>query len=133
MAAAITIIPIPSCAAATGSSRSTSMSRAVRRPPRPCSTESCSCSGRSAAPARTSGEGMNNSAPRIPARENIIEALSGALGEMLIEAKDEVGEVSLTVRRESIGEACTILRDRFEFQQLMEIAGVDYPQRSAYL
>jgi NADH-quinone oxidoreductase subunit C len=72
---------------------------------------------------------MNNSAPRIPAREGIIDEVKAALGDALIEAKDAVSEVSLTVRRESIVEVCTILRDRFEYQQLMEIAGVDYPQR----
>ena len=72
---------------------------------------------------------MNNSAPRIAPREGLIDEVTAALGEMLIEAKDAVGEVSLTVRRESIVEACRTLRDRFEYQQLMEIAGVDYPQR----
>jgi NADH-quinone oxidoreductase subunit C len=71
----------------------------------------------------------NNSAPRIAPREGIIDEVAAALGEALIEAKDAVGEVSLTVRRESIADVCRTLRDRFEYQQLMEIAGVDYPQR----
>ena len=73
---------------------------------------------------------MNNSAPRIPTRDNIIEEVRGAIGDVLIEAKDEVGEISLTVRREAIVQVCETLRDRFEYQQLMEIAGVDYPQRA---
>ena len=73
---------------------------------------------------------MNNSAPRIAPREGLIEEVAAALGESLIEAKDAVGEVSLTVKRESIVEVCRTLRDRFEYQQLMEIAGVDYPQRA---
>jgi NADH-quinone oxidoreductase subunit C len=72
---------------------------------------------------------MNNSAPRIPAREGIIDEVKAAIGDALIEAKDVVSEVSLTVRRESIVEVCRTLRDRFDYQQLMEIAGVDYPQR----
>jgi NADH-quinone oxidoreductase subunit C len=72
---------------------------------------------------------MNNSAPRIAPRENIIDEVKEAIGDRLIAAKDEVGEVSLTVERASIVETCTLLRDRFEYQQLMEIAGVDYPQR----
>jgi NADH-quinone oxidoreductase subunit C len=71
----------------------------------------------------------NNSAPRIAARPGIIEDVTAALGDALIETKDAVSEVSLTVRRESIVEVMTILRDRFEYQQLMEIAGVDYPGR----
>jgi NADH-quinone oxidoreductase subunit C len=72
----------------------------------------------------------NNSAPRIAAREGLIDEVTEALGEALIETKDAVDEVSLTVRRESVVEVCRILRDRFEYQQLMEIAGVDYPQRA---
>ena len=72
----------------------------------------------------------NNSAPRIAPREGLIGELTAALGDSLVEAKDAVGEVSLTVARESIVEVCRTLRDRFEYQQLMEIAGVDYPQRA---
>jgi NADH-quinone oxidoreductase subunit C len=72
---------------------------------------------------------MNNSAPRIAPREGLIDEVGAALGDALIEAKDAVGEVSLTVRRESLLDVCRTLRDRFEYQQLMEIAGVDYPQR----
>jgi NADH-quinone oxidoreductase subunit C len=72
---------------------------------------------------------MNNSAPRIAPREGLLDEVKAALGDALIEAKDAVGEVSLTVVRESIVEVCRTLRDRFEYQQLMEIAGVDYPQR----
>src|ERR1043165_8019155 len=72
----------------------------------------------------------NNSAPRIAPREGLIDEVAAALGDALIEARDAVGEVSLTVRRESVVEVCRTLRDRFEYQQLMEIAGVDYPQRA---
>lgn len=72
----------------------------------------------------------NNSAPRIAPREGLIDEVTSALGDALIETKDAVDEVSLTVRRESIVEVCRTLRDRFEYQQLMEIAGVDYPQRA---
>jgi NADH-quinone oxidoreductase subunit C len=74
---------------------------------------------------------MNNSAPRIAPRERIVEEVKAALGDLILEAKDAVGEVSLTVPRDGIVEACRTLRDRFEYQQLMEIAGVDYPERPA--
>ena len=57
MAAAIIIIPMRWCAAATASCRWTSMCRAARRPPRRWSTASCCCSGKSAAPAISSAEG----------------------------------------------------------------------------
>jgi NADH-quinone oxidoreductase subunit C len=73
---------------------------------------------------------MNNPAPRIAPREGLLGEVAAALGDALIEAKDAVGEVSLTVARERIVEVCRTLRDEFEYQQLMEIAGVDYPQRS---
>jgi NADH-quinone oxidoreductase subunit C len=71
----------------------------------------------------------NNSAPRIAPRTGLIVEVTAALGEALLEAREAVGEVSLTVVRESIVEVCRTLRDRFEYQQLMEIAGVDYPSR----
>jgi NADH-quinone oxidoreductase subunit C len=73
---------------------------------------------------------VNNSAPRIAPREGLIDEVTAALGDALIEARDVVDEVSLTVRRETIVDVCRTLRDRFEYQQLMEIAGVDYPQRA---
>ena len=72
---------------------------------------------------------MGSSAPRIAPREGIIDELKAAIGDSFLEFKDAVGEVSITVRRESIVEVLRTLRDRFEYQQLMEIAGVDYPQR----
>ena len=71
----------------------------------------------------------NNSAPRVPPRPGIIDEVKAALGDLVTEAKEAVGEVSLTVPRESIVEVCRTLRDRFDYQQLMEIAGVDYPSR----
>lgn len=73
---------------------------------------------------------MPSVAPLIPAREGLIDAVKAALGPIFLSAKDEVGEVSIDVARESAAEALTILRDRFEYQQLMEIAGVDYPERA---
>jgi NADH-quinone oxidoreductase subunit C len=73
---------------------------------------------------------VNNSAPRIAPREGLIREVTAALGDALLETKDAVGEVSLTVRREALLDVCRTLRDDFEYQQLMEIAGVDYPQRA---
>lgn len=72
---------------------------------------------------------MNNSAPRIAPRDGIIDEVKAAIGEAFIEAKDAVGEVSITVRRAAIADVIRTLRDRFDYQQLMEIAGVDYPSR----
>jgi len=71
-------------------------------------------------------------APRYAANDGVIEAATAALGDMLVEAKDAVGEVSLTVVREKLCDAMIALRDTpgLEYQQLSEIAGVDYPQRA---
>jgi NADH-quinone oxidoreductase subunit C len=73
---------------------------------------------------------MASAAPLVPAREGIIDAVKTALGPAFLAARDEVGEVSIDIARESTAEALTVLRDRFDYQQLMEIAGVDYPERA---
>lgn len=72
---------------------------------------------------------MTTSAPRIAPRDGIIDEVKAAIGAAFIDAKHEAYEDSITVARESIVEVIRTLRDRFEYQQLMEIAGVDYPQR----
>jgi NADH-quinone oxidoreductase subunit C len=60
-----------------------------------------------------------------------IDAATAALGDMLVRAQDRVGEVSLYVDRDRLVEAMTALRDTpgLEYQQLMDVAGVDYPDR----
>lgn len=70
-----------------------------------------------------------HSAPRFTSNEGVLDKLSGALGSMVVAAKEEVGEISITVRRDSIEDALRLLRDEHEYQQLMEIAGADYPSR----
>ncbi|MDE2406156.1 MAG: NADH-quinone oxidoreductase subunit C [Sphingomonadales bacterium] len=70
-----------------------------------------------------------HSAPRFSSNEGVCEALSGALGAMLVSAKEEFGEIVLTVARDAIVDALRLLRDGHGYQQLMEIAGVDYPER----
>jgi NADH-quinone oxidoreductase subunit C len=69
--------------------------------------------------------------PQTAPNDGVIDAARKALGDALIEASEHVGEVMLTVRRESIVDVCRTLRDThsLEYQQLMEIAGVDYPER----
>ena len=65
----------------------------------------------------------------IAPREGIIGEVEAAIGEAFLGGAHAVGEDSIDVARESIVEVCRTLRDRFEYQQLMEIAGVDYPGR----
>lgn len=69
--------------------------------------------------------------PKMASDEGVIDAVKAALGDALLDVKEAVGEITLTVRRESIVEVCKALRDSpgLEYQQLMEIAGVDYPER----
>ena len=54
------------------------------------------------------------SAPLIAPREGILDEVKAAIGDAFIEAKHAAFEDSVTVRRESIVEVCTTLRDRFD-------------------
>jgi NADH-quinone oxidoreductase subunit C len=69
-------------------------------------------------------------APKFASNEGVVEALSTALGSMLVSAKEEHGEIVLTVARDQVANALRLLRDEHEYQQLMEMAGVDYPSRA---
>jgi NADH-quinone oxidoreductase subunit C len=71
-----------------------------------------------------------HSAPRFAANDGKLESLTKALGDHVVSAKEEHGEIAITVRRESIEDALRILRDDHAYQQLMEIAGADYPDRA---
>ena len=73
---------------------------------------------------------MPSPAPLVPALAGIADQVKAAIGTAFLSAKDEVDEVSIDVARESVADVLTTLRDRFEYQQLMEIAGVDYPERA---
>ena len=50
----------------------------------------------------------------------------GALG---VEAQAAFGELTLAAPRDRIVEVMTALRDQFGFQQLLDVCGVDYPDR----
>lgn len=71
-----------------------------------------------------------HSAPRWSSNEGVKDTLAAALGAMLVSADEEHGEILLTVARDSVEDALRLLRDAHEYQQLMDIAGVDYPQRA---
>ncbi len=70
--------------------------------------------------------------PRTASDDGVIDAAKVALGDALVDVKDQVGEITLTVRREAVVDVLRTLRDTpgLEYQQLMEIAGVDYPERA---
>ena len=56
--------------------------------------------------------------------------LAGALGSSVLASQEEHGEISITVARAEIANALRTLRDDHDYQQLMEIAGADYPSRA---
>jgi NADH-quinone oxidoreductase subunit C len=68
-------------------------------------------------------------APRFASNEGVKDELSAALGDMLLASKEQHGEIVLGVERERIEDALRLLRDEHEYQQLVEMAGVDYPTR----
>jgi NADH-quinone oxidoreductase subunit C len=71
--------------------------------------------------------------PKFSSNEGVIDAAKAALGDALIEAVEKVGEIQLHVRREATVDVLRALRDTpgLEYQQLMEMAGVDYPSRGS--
>ena len=72
---------------------------------------------------------MTGSFPKYASNEGVIDRAREVLGDKLVNAVEAVHEIRLDVRREALVEAMTALRDSLEYQQLMEIAGVDYPDR----
>ncbi|WP_260599347.1 NADH-quinone oxidoreductase subunit C [Sphingomonas endolithica] len=75
---------------------------------------------------------MRAPAPAYAANDGVIEAAEQVLGASVLSSLEAVNEVSFTVDRETLVETLTLLRDTpgLEYQQLMEIAGVDYPERA---
>ena len=72
---------------------------------------------------------MTGSYPKYASNEGVIDRARDLLGDKLLNAVEAVHEIRLDVRREALVEAMIALRDGLEYQQLMEIAGVDYPDR----
>ncbi len=71
-----------------------------------------------------------HSAPRLAPNDGVVDAVTATLGGKLLAACEEHGEIILTVARDQIGPSLAALRDTHEYQQLMEIAGADYPARA---
>ena len=67
----------------------------------------------------------------VSLNEATIELATATLVDLIERSQEKVGEVSLFVRRDGLVEAMRLLRDTpgLDYQQLMEIAGVDYPDR----
>src|ERR1700720_4676780 len=109
MAAAITIIPIRSCAAATASYRWISTYRAVRRQPKRCSTACCCCRRRSAVSGRSNARRAATSMDE--ALHHHAETIADALKGSLLVHSIAHGELTITIPPGDIVAAVKVLRD----------------------
>ena len=73
---------------------------------------------------------MASPAPLVAPQPALDAALKKLIGTDLLAHDFLVGEDSITVAREAVAGVMISLRDNLEYQQLMEIAGVDYPDRA---
>jgi len=69
-------------------------------------------------------------APRVNPVDGLADAIRAALGAAVVEIVEAHDEISVTVARETLADCMVKLRDGMDYQQLMEIAGVDYPDRA---
>ena len=71
-----------------------------------------------------------HSAPKFASNEGVIAELSESISVWLLDAVEAHGECIFRVQREAVETVLQTLRDEHKYQQLMEIAGADYPSRS---
>src|SRR4051794_10978531 len=106
------------------------MCRAAPRPPKRWSTASCNYRRKSVVPGRSS---VAEAAPTeiqpsaLQVLGQTVATLPGVLGTSI-----QLGELIVSARKESLVELMTTLRDepRFAFEQVMDICGVDWPDRA---
>jgi NADH-quinone oxidoreductase subunit C len=72
---------------------------------------------------------MSNPAPAIVTPKGEVAAIKKALGKDLLAVEEAHGEIAVHVKTDRLVEAMTQLRDVCDYQQLMEVAGVDWPDR----
>ena len=72
---------------------------------------------------------MSHSAPHYVAPEGFVEAFEKVLGKDLLQVEEAYGEIALHVAPADLLGCMMQLRDTLDYQQLMEIAGVDWPDR----
>ena len=70
-----------------------------------------------------------HSAPKPSTIDGVFEAVKAAIGAELVHAHEAHGELVFHVSRDALEDVLRMLRDEHEYQQLMEIAGVDFPGR----
>jgi NADH-quinone oxidoreductase subunit C len=72
---------------------------------------------------------VTHSAPKFTSNKGVAAAIKKALGKDLLSIEEAKGEIALTVKREKLRDCMMQLRDTCDYQQLMEMAGVDWPDR----
>jgi NADH-quinone oxidoreductase subunit C len=72
---------------------------------------------------------MTHSAPLISTANGTVSALKKALGKDLLSVEESNSEIGLHVKTDKLVGVMMQLRDTCDYQQLMEIAGVDWPDR----
>ena len=70
-----------------------------------------------------------HSAPKIVHKEGVADELRALIGGDLLALIEAADEISLVVKRDALVSVMTTLRDKAHYQQLMEIAGIDYLDR----
>ena len=73
---------------------------------------------------------MAHAAPLVAPRAALAAELKKLLGKDMLAHVFAADEDSITVARDAIDGVMVSLRDNLDYQQLMEIAGVDYPDRA---
>jgi NADH-quinone oxidoreductase subunit C len=72
---------------------------------------------------------MTHSAPKYTPNKGVAAAIKKALGKDMISISEANGEIAVTVKRDKLIGVMMQLRDTLDYQQLMEMAGVDWPDR----
>ncbi len=72
---------------------------------------------------------MSHSAPKYSSNKGFAAAIKKALGKDLVSIAEMSEEIEVHVKREKLVGCMMQLRDTCDYQQLMEMAGVDWPDR----
>jgi NADH-quinone oxidoreductase subunit C len=75
------------------------------------------------------GRSVSHSAPKFSSNKGVAAAIKKALGKDLISVAEVSEEIEVHVKREKLLGCMMQLRDTCDYQQLMEMAGVDWPDR----
>jgi NADH-quinone oxidoreductase subunit C len=72
---------------------------------------------------------VTHSAPKYAPNKGVAASIKKALGKDLISVSEANGEIEVHVKRDKLVGVMMQLRDTLDYQQLMEMAGVDWPDR----